>query len=86
MSLTKSEPAKNIYGIIDQELDRMHQLLRLEMELHKGTHGIQYGVFMRRILEMQEIILKAAASHDGVIQEKVAEMALLSQEDPDQRR
>jgi hypothetical protein len=38
-------------------------------------------IIYKRIMEMQDLLLKAVVSHDVVIQEKIAELALTSGEE-----
>lgn len=78
-------PPVNMFGILDNELARMHSLMQHYTSLNAGRSN-NYGSYgmgsseaheiYARILQMQEILLKAIATHDGTIQEKVAELAL----------
>lgn len=83
-SFMSNLPAVNIHGILDNELARIHNLLQHYASLNAGRSGNygQYGgnseshEIYARIQQMQEILLKAVATHDSNIQEKVAELAL----------
>ena len=73
----------NIYGIYSEELARMHTLMHAYMKLpqehnYHGNHVVprEMGVFYKRIVELQNILITALQSHDSLIQEKVAELAL----------
>lgn len=87
--MSKEKIAVNVYGVLDNELERMHELLRVYMSMPKHpdrhmsahysnsqpSHG-DLGTIYKRIIDMQQIMLTALASHDKNIQEKVAELAL----------
>ena len=79
----------NLYGIMDAELARMHQLLHAYMALPKDP--IQYGSYSsagaggphsnmgtiyQRIIEMQNLLLQSLITHDKELQERIAELAL----------
>lgn len=82
----------NLYGAYNQELQRMHDLVKIciqsPTEQHYQQHNPMsrgYGypppsqdahAFWQRIIEMQNILIAALQSHDPIIQEKVAELAL----------
>lgn len=83
--------ATNIYTVLDNELARMHSLLRMYLELPKDSpHNTRYtpssttintpspyiGIIYKRILELQNAVLKAAGTADAEIQKAVAELAL----------
>ena len=82
--------ALNLYGIMDNEMARMHSLLQTYMTLpkssglsHQGSfHNHSYDIpeIYRRIIHMQDILLTALAGHDVTIQNKVAELALTGEE------
>ena len=80
--------AVNIYQLLDNELGRMHQLLTLYLSMPKDTsttyanvnhNGL--GTIYKRMLEMQDIMLKSFETRDELIQEKVAEMAFTGNSD-----
>lgn len=85
----------NLYGILDNEMARMHALMQTYLTLpqqqvvqnhHSSYGGLSSGAsfsghgnmpeIYKRILHMQDLLLKAVTSHDVVIQEKIAELAL----------
>lgn len=83
----RSNPV-NAYMSLDNELERMHELLKLYMTLPQtqNTYASSNSTFSpsktnmpeiyRRILEMQNVLLASVCSADKLIQEKVAELAL----------
>lgn len=86
--------AINLYGVYNEELTRMHALMQTYLQLPKDPHG--YGsinrgyqphpsdhmpVIYQRIVELQNILIAALQSHDPLIQEKVAELALTGTEE-----
>jgi hypothetical protein len=89
---TKQAPL-NLYGILDNELARMHALLQTYMTLPKDdgygsgygglSHGKSFGSpgtipqIYQRLMNMQDLLMKAVIAHDGLVQEKVAEVALM---------
>ena len=82
--------ALNIYGVLDNELTRLHRLVEtyLHHEQRQSRGGMGYGgnagypgyedanSIYRRIIEIQNIMLQAVAGSDTKIQEAVAELAL----------
>lgn len=87
--------AINLYGVYNEELNRMHALMQTYLQLPKDPHG-GYGsinrgyqphpsdhmpVIYQRIVELQNILIAALQSHDPLIQEKVAELALTGTSD-----
>lgn len=84
----ETKQALNIYGVLDNELTRLHRLV--ETYLHhneRSARDMRYGhggypshedagAIYRRILEIQNIMLQAVAGSDAKIQEAVAELAL----------
>lgn len=80
--------AINLYSVYSDELARMHELVKMYLQLPKdpynginrhGGYGSPHdnlGVFYQRIVELQNILIAALQSHDPLIQEKVAELAL----------
>ena len=91
---TNKVPAVNIYGILDNEMTRMHQLMQTYLTLPQqdqqygssrnygglsgssfSSHGAMPAIY-KRILEMQDLMLKALVTYDEVLQNKVAELAL----------
>lgn len=47
-----------------------------------SSHGGMPQIY-KRILDIQDLLLKALVSHDEIIQEKVAELALMGEADPE---
>lgn len=92
-----NQAAINIYAILDNEMSRMHSLMQAYLALPKETtYSSSYGglsstnslsshapvpAIYKRIIEMQDLMLKALVAHDEVIQEKVAELALMGNKD-----
>jgi hypothetical protein len=97
MSNDQKQIPVNLYGILDNEMARMHGLMQTYLSLPKdppqygqhtngglsslnsfsaGPHN-QIPVIYKRILDMQDLLLKAIESHDVVVQDKVAELALM---------
>lgn len=80
-SPTKNNPV-NLYGLLNQEMDRMHSLLlalmatKIPVDHSRRYHPLDEHQIFARIQEMQSFVLKAIEAHDPVIQEKVAELAL----------
>lgn len=83
--MSETKPAVNVYGVIDNELQRLHDLLRLEMSIQRSdSREFQRfsaspstpQVIRQRIWEFQDVIITAMKEHDKVVQEKVAELAL----------
>lgn len=85
----KSSPALNLYGAYSQELERMHEMYKISLAStrHGGGgsmgmgsyHGSSYGdsaSIFGRIVFLQDVLIAALQSHDPVIQEKIAELAL----------
>jgi hypothetical protein len=92
-----SQAAINIYAILDNEMARMHALLQTYMTLPKedsyrtnygglssatsfSSHGGMPQIY-KRIIDMQDLMLKALVAHDEIIQDKVAELALMGTAD-----
>jgi hypothetical protein len=83
-SLNKT--AVNLYGILDNELSRMHELMRVYLTLPKedimtGRYAstnttAPMGEIYKRITALQDLLLQSVISHDKVLQEKIAELAL----------
>lgn len=90
-----SQAAINIYAILDNEMARMHALLQTYMTLPKepqqyssahssyasGSSHSSMSLIYNRICHIQDFLLKALESHDEIIQEKVAELALMGNAD-----
>jgi len=83
--MSDKKVATNIYTVVDNELARMHELLRLYMQLphdsssssaRRNAAPSQMGTIYKRILELQNVILTAAGHADAEIQKAVAELAL----------
>jgi hypothetical protein len=83
-SLNKT--AVNLYGILDNELSRMHELMRVYLTLPKedimtsryaNTNiTAPMGEIYKRITTLQDLLLQSVISHDKTLQEKIAELAL----------
>jgi len=82
-------PPVNLYGILDNELTRMHQLMALLIQQPTEQHndiGNHYShssysnnnmsAAFGRIVELQHILTQALIAHDKLLQEKIAELAL----------
>ena len=87
--MSEVKPTLNVYGVFDNEMARMHDLLKHIMTLppHMQTshgRGMHYNhdpypeiaAVYSRIMEMQTVVVNALTGRDQVIQDKVAEMAL----------
>ena len=87
---SEQKPPLNLYGILDNEMSRMHALMQTYLSLptqHNpgygglsssssfSSHGNMSEIY-KRILTMQDLLLHAVVHHDKIIQEKIAEMAL----------
>ena len=83
--------AVNLYGAYNKELERMHALMQTYLQLPKqdtyqqqrhgsyqppSYHHGDISVFWKRITQLQDVLIAALQSHDPIIQEKVAELAL----------
>jgi hypothetical protein len=92
--MKETKLALNVYGLMDNEMARMHDLFQvyLTMPKHNSLHmnGTSYGhqpshtelpVIFNRIIEMQQIIMSSLAGSDELIQQKVAELALTGDSD-----
>jgi hypothetical protein len=86
----------NLYGILDNELSRMHDLMRVYLALPKEdimysqhTNGGRssavpqnhLGEVYRRIVNLQDLLLQSLISHDKLLQERIAELALTGVKD-----
>jgi hypothetical protein len=93
---SEQKPTLNLYGILDNEMTRMHQLLQTYMTLPQEqtysrggglssfgqtSPGTQIPMLYKRIIDMQDLLLKAVVAHDAVIQDKIAELALTGAKD-----
>lgn len=82
----------NLYGILDNELSRMHDLMRVYLAMPKeevmyGQHTNgrinstppqnYMGEIYRRIATLQDLLLQSLISHDKELQERIAELALI---------
>lgn len=92
MSRLTNKTAVNVYSLLDNELDRMHDLLRMylaqaprEDGYYNNTFGQQppRGISSRhadhiysRILEIQDSLRRSVETTDAHLQEKIAEFAL----------
>lgn len=88
--MSEKKSSINIYQVYDSELERMHRLLHTYISLPQDQIGYsknptysnttgqnhQLGTIYKRILEMQNVLIKSFAERDELIQEKVAELAL----------
>lgn len=80
--------AHNIYSVLDNEMDRLHQLIGMYAS-HAGKHsGSSYDPYMtqavtcmKQLLAMQSALIDAFRAHEPAIQEKVAELALTGGDD-----
>lgn len=93
MSEEQKPVALNIYGVLDNELGRMHQLMLTYLALtqypaqpYHSNHGSSHSPadmseFYKRITKMQDMLMGVAAKHDELIQQKVAELALTGDTD-----
>lgn len=86
---SEQRPAINLYGIFNEELNRMHDLLKFTLsninttpsdpnifpQYHHKSKLDPYHIY-NRIHELQEFLANAIKSHDPLIQEKIAELAL----------
>jgi len=80
--------AVNLYGILDNELARMHELMQVYLKLPTSQPGsysnnvsmnsnhYHMPVIFEKISKIQDVLLQAVVSHDKVLQDKVAELAL----------
>lgn len=69
--------ATNIFGVLDNELERMHAMLLLSLQGKEVRIGADsMASVYSQIKKMQEVIMEVAKTHDPAIQEKIAEMAL----------
>jgi len=80
----------NLYGILDNELARMHDLMRIYLALpkeepmyqqrtnggHSSTSHGHLGEIYRRITTLQDLLLQSLISHDAELQNRIAELAL----------
>ena len=87
--------AINLYGVYNQELARMHDLMKTAMQNNQASHSygsINHGyhggsnnhlfeALYQRTLELQNVLIAALKTHDPAIQEKVAELALTGTKD-----
>jgi len=88
----------NLYGILDNELNRMHDLMRIYLSLPRDSQQQQQytiyssngslsvnnsgmGKIYERIVNLQDLLLQSVISHDKVLQEKIAELALTGTKD-----
>jgi hypothetical protein len=83
----------NLYGILDNELSRMHDLMRVYLALPKEDvmtsrystsipiPNSNLGEIYKRITTLQDLLLQSLISHDKLLQERIAEMALTGVKD-----
>lgn len=88
--------ATNLYGILDNELTRLHNLLLAHLANDRGTMSHHIGnqgfggssgfghtppfYVQERITKIQDMILSTVLAHDEKLQEKIAEFALMSKD------
>lgn len=84
----------NIYSVLNDELSRMHDLMKVYLNLPKdpasysssslgamvAPHTMVTPIY-KRITEIQDILLKAIKEHDAIVQQKVAELAIMGKEE-----
>ena len=80
----------NLYGILDNELARMHELMRIylapkeDIMYSQHTNGGRssavpqnhLGEIYKRITTLQDLLLQSLISHDAELQNRIAELAL----------
>ena len=78
----------NLYGILDNELSRMHELMRVYLAMPKEEimHNCystsmpipnsNLGEIYKRITTLQDLLLQSLISHDAELQNRIAELAL----------
>lgn len=99
MSSESKLPALNLYGILDNELARMHGLIHAFITVDQqssvshhnhnsygpggspSAHTYDCAELYKRIVAMQDLLLHSVISHDKVLQERVAELALTGVKD-----
>lgn len=83
----QKNPALNLYNLMDNEMARMHELLKHTLSFPQNMHtssslsqcgfiGTSNDIY-QRIVNMQTTMIDAIRVHDPAIQEKVAELALM---------
>jgi hypothetical protein len=90
----------NLYGIMDNELARMHSMFHAYLALPKEpmhySSAHAYGApsqhqlsdmseIYKRIITMQDLLLQSLISHDKELQERIAELALTGKQDDSKR-
>lgn len=87
MSNENKEMPVNLYGILDNELARMHVLMHAFINDNKGSSVDQYGnhnhevaEIFKRVVTMQDLLLQSLISHDRLLQERIAELALMGKQ------
>ena len=78
----------NLYGIMDNELQRMHTLLNTFLTLPNqvnqnngySSYGSSTSEIYKRIVTMQDLLLQSVISHDRELQERIAELALMDKQ------
>ena len=92
MSQEKSKVAVNLYGIVDNELARMHELLHImiasqDRKASQPNMSYSYNgstdpnAIVQRIMQIQNHLVEAMLSSDKQLQERVAELALTGSEE-----
>lgn len=73
----------NVYTLLDKELERMHDLMKIYLSLPVNKHDFPHNTaqapipeIYKRILHLQDSLLAFAKNSDAAIQEKIAELAL----------
>ncbi len=85
----KTRQASNLYHVVNEELARMHNLLEAEYRVNYDQYNSQYRMMggptgypidrspiYQHIRELHHTLMEALKSHDALIQQKVAELAL----------
>lgn len=84
-----SKTVNNIYFVLDNEMERLHQLINM-YAAHAGKYPsaqsydpytTQMLTASKRLFEMQTVLIEAFKAHEPAIQEKVAELALTGGDD-----
>ena len=83
----------NLYGIMDNELARMHGLMHIYLALPKEDvmtsrystsipiPNYNMGEIYKRITTLQDLLLQSLISHDKEFQNRIAELALTGVKD-----
>lgn len=87
----------NLYGLVDNELARMHTLMQTYLTLPADSSSAGYGglssarsfgsapsqipIIYKRITELQDLLVKSLIAHDQLLQDKIAEVAMMGTEE-----